>query len=169
MTHYGRCAILFNKDTFLSDIKVTSVYLHDTRDGQQNDVKEGESGWVSQGVISRASFRRQPRGGKSFFTMMSLHIKNNSAKKQGSGKKLPLTICAVMIEEHVDLVAGAFNGAAWRRQIGNGNEGIYEEAFADSDFTDATQPHTVVGPICSTRRMGRRMWVSQALRTLVED
>ena len=57
MTQNGGCAILFNKDTFLSDVKVTSFYLHDTRDGQQNDVKEGESGWVLQGVISRASFR----------------------------------------------------------------------------------------------------------------
>ena len=111
VTHCGGCAILFNKDTFLSDIKVTSIYLRDTRDGQQNDVKEEESGGVSQGVISRASFRQQPRGGKSFFTVMSLHInKNNYAKKRFIGKKLPLTIRAVMIEEHVDLVAGLSTG-----------------------------------------------------------
>ena len=64
VTHYGGCAVLFNKDTLHPDIKVSSVYLHDTRDGQQQDVK-GESGWVSQGVISRASFQR-PRNGKSF-------------------------------------------------------------------------------------------------------
>ena len=44
VTNYGACAILFNKDTFLQDIKVTSVHLHDTRDAQQQDVKEGESG-----------------------------------------------------------------------------------------------------------------------------
>ena len=50
VTPFGGCAILFNKDTFHSDIKVTSVYLHGTRDSQQNDVKEGESGWVPQGV-----------------------------------------------------------------------------------------------------------------------
>ena len=37
-------AILFNKDTLHPDIKVTSAYLHDTKDGQQQDVKEGESG-----------------------------------------------------------------------------------------------------------------------------
>ena len=37
---------------------------------------------------------------------MSLHINNQSAKKRGTGKKLLPTIRAVMLEEHVDLVAG---------------------------------------------------------------
>ena len=55
VTHYGGCAILCNKDTFFSDIKVTSIYLPDLRGYQQDKVKEGESGWVLQGVISRAS------------------------------------------------------------------------------------------------------------------
>ena len=53
VTHCGGVAILLNKDTFHQDIKVTSFYLHDTRDAQQQDVKEGESGWVLQGVTSR--------------------------------------------------------------------------------------------------------------------
>ena len=35
-----------------------------------------------------------------FFTVMSLHINNNYAKKHGIGKKLLLTIRAVMLEEH---------------------------------------------------------------------
>ena len=68
VTHHGGCAILFNKDTFHQDIKVTSVYLHDTWDPQQQDVKEGELGWVLQCVIPRASFPRLPRNSKSFFT-----------------------------------------------------------------------------------------------------
>ena len=42
--------------------------------GQQQVVKEGQSGWVFQAVFSRAFFRRIPRNGKSYFTMMSLHI-----------------------------------------------------------------------------------------------
>ena len=70
VTHCGGCAILFNKDTFFSDIKVSSIYLHDTRACEQDKIKEGESGWVLQGVISRASLRRQPRGGKSTFTVI---------------------------------------------------------------------------------------------------
>ena len=44
---------------------------------------------------------------------MSLHINNQFAKERGIGKKLLLTIRAVMLEEHVDLVAGDFNGAAY--------------------------------------------------------
>ena len=134
VTHYGGCAILFNKVTFFSDIKVTSIYLHVLRSCQQDKVKEGESGWVLQGVISRASLRRQPRGGKSSFTVMSLHINNNYAKKRGIGKKLLLTIRALMLEEHVDLVAGDFSGAAWRRLCGNGRLSIIEEAFADTNL-----------------------------------
>ena len=65
---------------------------------------------------------------------MSLHINNNYAKKRGIGKKLPLTIRAVMLDEHVDLVAGDFNGATSRRQTGDCNLSIIEEAFADSDL-----------------------------------
>ena len=43
VTHYGSCAVLFSKDTFHPDIKVSSVSLHDTRDGQQQVVSEGQS------------------------------------------------------------------------------------------------------------------------------
>ena len=56
--------VLFNKDTFFSDIKVSSSYLHDTRACEQDRIKEGESGWVLQGVVSKAWFRRQPRSGQ---------------------------------------------------------------------------------------------------------
>ena len=80
-----------------------------------------------QGVISRASFRRQPRNGQKFFTVMSPHINNNYAIKRGIGKKLLLTIRAVMLEEHVELVAGDFNGV---RQATS----IIEETFADTDL-----------------------------------
>ena len=136
VTHYGGCAVLFNKEIFHPDIKCFSVHLHDTRDGQQQVVKEGQSGWVLQGVISRASFRRLPRNGKSFFTMMSLHINNQFAKKRGIGKKLLLTVRTDMPEDHVDLLAGDFNGAAWRRPCGNDRRltSIIEEAFADTNL-----------------------------------
>ena len=156
VTHHGCCAILFNKDTSHQDIKVTSVYLHDTKDPQQQDVKEGESGWVLQGVISRASFRRLPRNGKSFFSTMSSHIYNQFAKKRVIGKKL-LTIRAVMQEVHVDLVAGDFNGAAWRRPCDN----IIDGAFCQYGSADGTWPHTIVAPRCSARRMGGCMRISQ--------
>ena len=71
ITHFAGCAVLFNKDTFHSDVQVNSVCIHYTRSGQEQVVKEGQSDWVLQAVISRASFRRIPRNGKSYFTMMS--------------------------------------------------------------------------------------------------
>ena len=75
---------------------------------------EGDLGWVLQGVLSRASFRRQHLSGQKTFTVLSLHISNIYAKKRGIGKKLILTNRAVLLDEKVDLVAGDFNGAACR-------------------------------------------------------
>ena len=101
MTHYGGCAVLFNKDTFFP--------------GLPDKVREGESGWVVQGLLSRASFRRQPHRGQKSLTVMSLHINNSYEKKRSIGKKLILTIREVRLDEKVDMVAGDFNVAAWRR------------------------------------------------------
>ena len=41
-----------------------------------------------------------------------------------------------MLEQHVDLVAGDFNGAAWRRPCGNDRKltSIVEDAFADTSL-----------------------------------
>ena len=54
---------------------------------------------------------------------------NVSVKKRGIGKKLVLTRSAVSDAfENVDLMAGDFNGAAWRCDNMN-NISIIEEAF----------------------------------------
>ena len=130
VTHYGGCAVLFNKDSFFPDVKVKSIYLHDIRRVLPDKVAEGDSGWVLLGVLSRVSFRRQPPSGQKTFTVLSLHINNNYAKKCGIGKKLLLTIRAVMLDEKVDLVAGDSTGL--RGDADNGiNISIIEEAFAD--------------------------------------
>ena len=52
-------------------------------------------------------------------------------KKRCIWKKLIRTVRAVMLDEHKDLVAGDFNGAAWRG--GNRNNILVplKEAFAD--------------------------------------
>ena len=142
VTHYGRCAILFNKDTFFSDIKVSSFYLH-TRTCAEYKKTEGESGWMMQGVVSKAAFRRQPRHGQQTFTVMSLHMNNNFAKKRGIGKKLLLTVSAIMQDEHVNL-----NSGAWRQTSGNKPQptSILEEAFADTDFPIPPGPTPLWSP-----------------------
>ena len=108
------CAILVNKDTLYPNIDVKSIYLHDTRRDLPAQVIEGEQGWVLQGVLSRAIFRRQPVSGQKYFTVLSLHISNIYATKKGIAKKFILTLRAIMISQEVDLVAGDFNGTAWR-------------------------------------------------------
>ena len=79
---------------------------------------------------------------------MSLHINNNCAKKRGIGQKLLSTVRAVMLEEHVDLVAGDFNGAAGRRSNGNSRQptSIIQEAFADTDLPVPPGPTPLWGP-----------------------
>ena len=53
-----------------------------------------------------------------------------------------------MLEEHVDLFAGDFNGAAWRRSNGNTRQptSIIEEAFADTDLPMPPGPTPLWGP-----------------------
>ena len=130
VTHHAGCAILFSKDTFYSNVDVKSIYLYDTRRDLPNQVVEGEQGWVLQGVLSRASFRRSPVSGQKYFTVLSLHISNIYDKKKGIAKKLILTLRAIMISQEVDLVAGDFNGTAWRYRSKD-NFSTIDEAFTD--------------------------------------
>ena len=96
----------------------------------QDQVVEGEQGWVLQGVLSRASFRRAAVSGQKFFTALSLHVSNICAKKKGIAKKLIQTLRAIMISQEVDLVAGDFNGTAWRCRS-RVNLSTIDGAFAD--------------------------------------
>ena len=58
------------------NVDVKSIYLHDTRRDLPDQIMEGEQGWVLQGVLSRAIFRRPPVSGQKYFTVLSLHITN---------------------------------------------------------------------------------------------
>ena len=147
-THYAGYAILFNKDTFYPNIDVKSIYLHDTRRDLPDQVMEGDQGWVMQGVLSRASFRRSPVSGQKFFTVLSLHISNIYAKKKGIAKKLIFTLRAIMISQQVDLVAGDLNGTAWRCRSNN-------ISTSDEAFTDCALP-TPPGP---TPLFGLGFWL----------
>ena len=144
VTHNAGCANLFNKDTFHPDVSVKSIYLHDTRRGLQDQVVEGEQGWVLQGVLSSASFRSAAASGQKYFTVLSLHISNIYAKKKGIAKKLILTLRAIMISQEVDLVAGDFDGTAWRCRSRD-NLSTIDEAFADCALPTPPGPHTIVG------------------------
>ena len=97
-----------------------------------------------QGVLSRASFRRPPLSGQETFTVLCLHIRNIYDKKRGIAKKLILTIRAIMIDQQIDVVAGDFNGTAWRCS-NRDNISSIGEAFADCALP--TPPYTTVGPV----------------------
>ena len=96
-------------------------------------------------MLSRASFRRPPLSGQKTFTVLSLHITNVHAKKRGIAKKLILTIRAIVIGQHVHLVAGDFNGTAWRCSNRNTISTI-DEAFADFALPTPPGPTPLWGP-----------------------
>ena len=74
VTHFAGCAVLFNHHTFYPNVDVKSIFLHDTRRVLHDHIVEGEHGWVLQGVVSLASFRRAAASGETVFTVLSLHI-----------------------------------------------------------------------------------------------
>ena len=115
----------------LPNIDVKSVYFHDTRRDLPAQVIEGENGWVLQGFLSRAIFRRPPVSGLKYFTVLSLQISNIYAKKKCIAKKLSFNLLATMISQEVDLVVGDFNGRAWRCRSRD-NLSTIDEAFTDS-------------------------------------
>ena len=96
----------------------------------QDHIVEGEHGWVLQGVLSRASFRRAAASGQKVFTVLSLHINNVFAKKRGIAKKIIRTVRALMISQNIDFLAGDFNGAAWRCRSRD-NISTIDEVFSD--------------------------------------
>ena len=62
--------------------------------------------------------------------MLSLHISNVYGKKKGIAKKLIQTFRASLISQEVDLVAGDFNGTAWRCRSRD-NLSAIDEVFSD--------------------------------------
>ena len=145
------------------------VTLQEASDDVAHDILQENLG-ERYNVVSRASFRRQPRNGPTFFTVMSLHINNNYAKQRGIGKKLLLTIRAIMQEEHVHLVAGDFNGAAWRLSDGNNPQptSTLEEAFADTDLPMSLGATPLWGPGALPCEW-TDVWVFLSLRTLLKN
>ena len=97
------------------------------------------------GYARGASFRRPPLSGQKTFTVLSLHISNIYAKKRSIAKKLILTIRAIMIGQQIDLVAGDFNGTAWRCS-NRDNISTIDEAFADSALPTPPGPTPLWGP-----------------------
>ena len=159
VTHHAGCAVLFNKDTFYPNVDVKSIYLRDTRRDLPDQVMEGEQGWVLQGVLSRAIFRRPPVSGQKYFTVSSLHISHIYVKKRGIAKKLILTLRAIMISQVVDLVAGDFNGTAWRCRSRD-NLSLLTMHLRTVPCLRHRAPHHYGDPIDS-RRLGRRLRISQ--------
>ena len=123
---------------------------------------EGERGWVLQGVLSRATFRRSPLSGQKCFTVLSLHISNIYAKKKGIAKKLILTLRAIMISQEIDLVAGVCQWYLRGDVVAETNSvSAKDEAFMDSTLPTPPGSHTIAGTRFHSGQLGRRLRISQ--------
>ena len=123
--------------------KKLSVYLHDTRDSQQKDVKKDTQSWVlhsviSRGVVPMAATQRQIVLNYDVIA----HVNKQFPQTRGIEKKLLLAIlwCWSSI---VDLVAADFNGAAWRRPCGNDRNSpvLLKKPSPDTDLPMPPGPH----------------------------
>ena len=68
-----------------------------------------------------------------------------SRKEKDKYRSMTSTIRAIMIGQQIDVVAGDFNGTAWRCSIRNNNSTI-DEAFADSALPTPPGPTPLWGP-----------------------
>ena len=172
ITHFAGYVVLFSKETFHSDVQVNSVYIHDTRSRQQQVVKEGQSGWVLQAGFSRASFRRIPRNGKSYFAMMSLHINNQYAKKRGIGKNLLLAVRTVMFQKTGWHGGGRLQWGCMAATIRRSSTHQHHRgSLCQHVLTYSAWPHTVVVTRKCARRMGwrTRVYETTGIRERVAD
>ena len=105
-----------------------------------DQIVEGEHGWVLQGIVSRASFRRAAASGQTVFAVLSLHINNVYAKKRGVAKRIIQAVRSLMISQDINLVAGDFSGGAWRCRSRDNLSSI-DEGFADCALPTPLGPH----------------------------
>ena len=70
----------------------------------QDLIALGEYGWVYKAFCHVLLF--VVLSGQKVFTVFSLHINNDFAKKRGIAKKIVQTMRALMISQDIDLVAG---------------------------------------------------------------
>ena len=135
--------MLFNKDTFYPNIEVKSLYLNDTRRDLLDKVMEGDQGFC-KGCFHVPHFVDLSAARK--LLQFCLYILAIPTPQNGVlRKKLTPTIRAFMVGQHIDLVAGDFNGTAWRCSNRN-NISTIEETFADCALPTPPGPTPVWGP-----------------------
>ena len=161
VSHFAGCAVLFNKDTFYPNIDV-KPHISSRHEAKFTRSYCRRRTWmVLQGVVSPASFRRAASSGQTAFTVLSLHINNIYAKERGIAKKIIQAVRALVISHNFDLVAGDFNGAAWRCRSRDNLSSI-EEAFADCALPPPPGPPHLCGTWIHPGQLGRCLWFSEA-------
>ena len=156
VTHYAGCAILFNKDTFLSNIDVKSIYLHDTRRDLPDQAMEGDQGRVMQGVLSRASFRRPPLSGQETFTVSTYqqHLRQEERHRQEAHPHHPC--CHDFSTDWRGCRWLQWYSVAMQQQR---QHQYYRRSLCRLRLANAAGPYTTVGTRINSQQLGRRLWI----------
>ena len=152
VTRFLGCAILFNKDTFYPDITVKSTFMTQGEAWQIKSLRENRDGFYKV-FFHVLRFVEQQSVVRSSLLCCPCISATSTPRRKGIAKKLIQTLRALMISQEVDLVAGDFNGMAWRFRSRDNLNTI------DEAFTDCALP-TPPGPTPSGQ-LGRRLWISQ--------
>ena len=115
-----------------------------SRNKLRRGIVEGGQGWVLQGVLPRASFRRAAVSGQKFFTVVAAYQQYLRREKRHR-QEIHQTLRAIMISQEVDLVAGDFNGTTWRLRSRD-NLSIMDEVFTDCALPTPPGPPPLWGP-----------------------
>ena len=132
ITHLAGCAVVVNKDTFHSDIQLPPRH-------REWAASSRERRTVRMGTTSRHLPCLVP-GDTAKWQVLFYHgvapHPQHTGPKRGIAKILLLAVRTVMLQEQVDMVAGDFNGAAWRPQSGSDPRpvSIVEEAFVNTNL-----------------------------------
>ena len=82
VTHRGGCAVLFNKDTLFPDVKVKSIYLHDTRRELPDKVSPSITGFTGRAVTclfsSTTSQRPKKHSRSCRYTLVTFTLRNGA-------------------------------------------------------------------------------------------
>ena len=123
-----------------------------------DQIMEGEQGWAMQGVLSRASFRRAAgsQWSEVLYCVVPAH-QQHLRQEKSIAKKIIQTIRAIMISQDINLVAGDFNGTAWRCRSRD-NLSTIDEVFADCALPTPPVP-TPLWDLDPSRTVGsQRFW-----------
>ena len=103
ISQYGGCTVLFNKDTFYSEVEASSIYWPDTRREERDRAAERGQGFFMSGVLARATFKngKQPMARNTslcWACTSATYLQRSEASPRSSSSRCGLLV--ISMERH---------------------------------------------------------------------